>query len=85
MLSTNLSKGFDEFLFGIPLIVLLFVGFFRLDEVFTKKSPRNPSGPPAPEDAMYQRTAPKTLDPRRASPMSDPDGRPWEPRVRKAK
>lgn len=83
MLSTDLSKGFDEFLFGIPLIVLLFVGFFRLDEVFTKKAPRNELAESAPEEVIYQRTSPKTLDPRRTSPMSDPDGRPWEPRDRK--
>lgn len=85
MITTDLSKGFDEFLFGIPLIVLLVVGFFRLDEVFTKKAPRNNPGTPTRDDMVYQRPDPRTLDSRRASPMSDPDGRPWEPRVRKAK
>ena len=74
MLSTQLSKGFDEFLFGIPLIVLLVVGFFRLDEVFT-----------APKEPRKERTR-RTFDPaqpERHSPMSDPDGRPWQPRTKR--
>lgn len=74
MLSTNLSSGFDEFLFGIPLIVLLFCGFFRLDETLTKKTPRDQQREPV------ARPDPKSLDPRRSTPMSDPDGRPWKQR-----
>lgn len=79
LLTTDLSKGFDEFLFGIPLIVLLFFGFFRLDEAFTKKAKRHePSAPASRPDA-------NSLDPRRSSPMSDPDGRPWERGTRNGK
>lgn len=83
MLSTDLTKGFDEFLFGIPLIILLVVGFFRLDEVFTKKTPPSRQSGPAPEEGVYQRPDPRTVESRRSTPMSDPDGRPWEPRNRK--
>lgn len=77
VLTTNLSSGFDEFLFGIPLIVLLFFGFFRLDETFTRKTRRE-----EPQSSVGD-PAPRGLDPRRTTPMSDPDGRPWTPRVQR--
>ena len=87
LLATDLSKGFDEFLFGIPLIVLLFFGFFRLDETLTsRKSNGKRDVPPAQSDPeMYARKTPQSLDPRRASPLSDPDGRPWTSRERARK
>lgn len=89
LLATDLSKGFDEFLFGIPLLVLLFFGFFRLDETLTsrkKSANANPDAPTAqPDPELYARQTPRSLDPRRASPLSDPDGRPWTPRERARK
>lgn len=85
LLTTDLSNGFDEFLFGIPLILLLFFGFFRLDETFARKKKGSDQTPPAPkaDPSVYPRQTPQSLDPRRASPLSDPDGRPWEPRLRR--
>jgi hypothetical protein len=87
LLTTDLSKGFDEFLFGIPLLVLLFFGFFRLDETLTSKKRRGkqdlPSAPSDPE--IYTRQNPQKLDPRRPNPLSDPDGRPWGSRERARK
>lgn len=87
LLATDLSKGFDEFLFGIPLLVLLFFGFFRLDETLTsRKKSGTQAEPAAPQDPeIYARQNPRSLDPRRASPLSDPDGRPWTPRERARK
>jgi hypothetical protein len=65
---TNAPKaGWDLFLFGVPLIALLFFGFFRLDEVFTarKGNERDRRAPSTPE--------------RRKSPIgTDPDGRSWD-------
>ena len=61
------KSGWDLFLFGVPLIALLFFGFFRLDEVFTarKSSERDRRPPSTPE--------------RRKSPIgTDPDGRSWD-------
>ncbi len=67
-MDTNTPRsGWDVFLFGIPLIALLFFGFFRLDEVFTArkggKQDHRPTSPP---------------ERKRKSMHSDPDGRSWE-------
>jgi hypothetical protein len=59
--------GWDLFLFGVPLIALLFFGFFRLDEVFTARK----NG----ERARHPTSTPE----RRKSLMgTDPDGRSWD-------
>jgi hypothetical protein len=65
-------SGWDVFLFGIPLIALLFFGFFRLDEVFTARKPK-------------ARDRPTSTPERRKSPIgTDPDGRSWdEPDLRR--
>jgi hypothetical protein len=87
LLTTDLSKGFDEFLFGIPLLVLLFFGFFRLDETLTskRKSGKQETAPPPADPDIYARQTPQKLDPRRSNPLSDPDGRPWQPPERARK
>lgn len=35
---TMLTSSWDNLLLGIPFIALLFIGFFRLDQVFAAKS-----------------------------------------------
>ena len=60
-------SGWDVFLFGIPLIALLFFGFFRLDEVFTARKNTKQDRRPTPTRE------------RRKNPMgTDPDGRSWD-------
>ena len=61
------TSGWDDFLFGIPLIVLLFAGYFRLDEIFS--SSRKSGAAPRPREFP---SAEKHLM------QSDPDGRPWK-------
>ena len=65
----NASKaGWDVFLFGVPLLVVLFFGFFRLDEVFTSRKKGTPTASrPTLADDKYNE-----------SWRSDPDGRPWD-------
>ena len=70
----NASKtGWDVFLFGVPLLVVLFFGFFRLDEVFTsrKKGTRPARRATLAEDKFAD-------DKYKESWRSDPDGRPWD-------
>lgn len=67
-MDTNAPKsGWDLFLFGVPLIALLFFGFFRLDEVFTAhkggEPDRRPSSKPEPKKSLIG---------------TDPDGRSWD-------
>jgi hypothetical protein len=66
-----LTQGWDVYVFGIPLIVLLFFGYFRLDETFTRKK-RTP--PPAPSRMPVVDFDGKSM-------CTDPDGRPWETRA----
>ena len=67
-MDTNAPRsGWDLYLFGIPLIALLVFGFFRLDEVFTKR--KRDTGKPRPSP-----TAARTVQ----SMHSDPDGRLWD-------
>jgi hypothetical protein len=70
----NASKaGWDVFLFGVPLLVVLFFGFFRLDEVFTsRKKGKPPASRPILADDKYADNKYKE------SWQSDPDGRPWD-------
>ncbi|MFP5237302.1 MAG: hypothetical protein ACLGSD_15495 [Acidobacteriota bacterium] len=87
VLSTDLSNGFDKFLFGIPLLLLLFFGFFRLDETLTSRKKGGKQSTPAAQadPEIYARQAPHRPEAQRASPLSDPDGRPWTPRERRRK
>ncbi len=69
MLVIASNSDLDTFALGIPLIALLVIGYFRLDEVFARKGKRPPT----------RRGVPIILDD--DSPMaSDPDGRPWRDR-----
>ncbi len=79
---SRVSAAWDVYVFGIPLLALLFFGFFKLDEVFAgkkggrtvvKRRPPPPMKHSAPELRLYE-----------AAMLSDPDGRKWdEGRVRK--
>ena len=60
--------GWDVYFFGIPLILLLIVGFFRLDEVFTKKKDGEP----------VSRRLPPVMPEKTRITGSDPDGRSWD-------
>ncbi len=62
------DAGRDIFLFGIPLIALLIFGFFRLDQVFTRRKKQAREVPaPTPGDKRHEKRM-----------RSDPDGRPWD-------
>lgn len=67
MLASPRGSGLDVFMFGIPLIVLLVFGYFRLDEIFTRKRPTEPAHKQPPTI----HADPETMG-------SDPDGKPWE-------
>ncbi len=60
------KSSWDSLLFGIPLLVLLFVGFFRLDEVFTSHK-KHPSRSRKPIRLSTDAGEPV---------LRDPDGRP---------
>jgi hypothetical protein len=64
MHQTVLTSGRDAYLIGIPLILLMLIGLFRLDEAFLrpKKGPRRP--PP-----------PSGVDEKGRQIYSDPDGK----------
>jgi hypothetical protein len=63
-----LNSGWDTVVFAVPLIGFLFVGFFRLDELFSasKREPR-----------ARTRRAPAGMDADGEPIICDPDGRPW--------
>lgn len=66
----TLHPGWDTFVFGIPLIALLFFGYFRVDQLFvTRKSKPVASRQPVP-----------TFSEATEKMYSDPDGRPWDER-----
>lgn len=67
----HFTDGPDVFLFGIPLIALLFFGYFRLDETFTMRK-RVPTPPPGPSPVVERDGH---------AMCTDPDGRPWEKRT----
>jgi hypothetical protein len=68
MHQATFNAGWDTFIFGVPLIALLFIGYFRLDEVFT--SSKNASVP-------QPRPIPTTVKDC-STMLTDPDGRPWK-------
>ena len=64
------SNGLDSLVFGVPLVALLVFGYFRLDEVFARKTRAS--------------RRPKEVDGVEYEPMgSDPDGRRWEKTLRR--
>ena len=68
------TADWDTFVFGIPLAAFLFVGYFRLDEIFTSHK-SDPVARPRPLPG---------IDNNYSSMLTDPDGRSWdEPRARK--
>ena len=60
----------DVLLFGIPLLVALFFGHFRLDEVFSARKPAKVK----PKSPLPQTAA--EVD--ESSMYKDPDGRAWD-------
>ena len=73
MHQATLNTGWDTFVFGIPLIALLFIGYFRLDEFFTS-SKNAPASRPRPIPTSVKECS---------TMLSDPDGRPWNSQPRK--
>ena len=64
----TVKAGWDTFFFGIPLVALLFIGYFRLDEIFaSRKRVDTPRIGPLPKPGK-----------KRPSMLTDPDGRPWD-------
>jgi len=64
-----LGVGWDKFALGALLLMVLFIGFFKLDTLIG--APRRRSGPERP---------PSGKDRQGRSFYSDPDGRPWKRR-----
>lgn len=64
-----LKSGWDTILLGGPLVAMLLVRFFGLDEVLF-----------APKRRTQARAHISRTDPWNQPPPSDPDGRPWPAR-----
>jgi len=66
------NSGWDTLLLGIPFIALLFIGFFRLDELIIGRKPKTESTAPG--------TGPRNfsggLGVDGTTIVRDPDGRP---------
>jgi len=68
-----LHSGWETVLIAVPLIGILLIGIFRLDELFA--TPKQRPKPQRPASGMDKDGQPL---------LSDPDGRPWRtPRGRK--
>jgi len=63
----TVTAGWDTFVFGLPLIALLFFGYFKVDELFVKRKSK-PASRKRPVPSMHEATE---------KMCSDPDGRPW--------
>ena len=77
MLASSASSSWDVFAFGIPLLALLFFGFFKLDQVFAGRKQGRPltrRPPPPVERSEVQMQKFET------AMQSDPDGRSWDER-----
>jgi hypothetical protein len=62
----TLKSAWDTALYSVPLLVTLFLGFFRLDELISTPRQRTVSRPRL------------TGNDKNGEPLlSDPDGRPW--------
>jgi hypothetical protein len=72
MVEDVVKSGWETYLLGIPLIALLLIGVFRLDELILK--PKNkPRRQPRP---------PRGVDEDGREILSDPDGKPQRRRRR---
>lgn len=72
MVEEALKSGWDTYLIGIPLIALLLIGVFRLDELILKPQKKTSRLPLPP--GIVERDGPEIL--------SDPDGKPRRRRGR---
>ena len=73
MHETVLNSGWDTFLYAVPVLFMLVVGVFRLDELFA--APKQNARPPQPPSGIDEDGQPL---------LCDPDGRPFYPtRTRK--
>jgi hypothetical protein len=63
-----LKPGWDTFIFAVPFIGMLLVGFFRLDEAFASHKRSSRARLPA-----------SGVDRSGRQFLRDPDGRPWRP------
>lgn len=65
----TLQSGWDTLLYAVPIFLMMFAGFFRLDELFVsqKSSPK-------------KRRSFSGLDQNGQPMLCDPDGRPFNPR-----
>jgi hypothetical protein len=63
----DLTTNQDELLLVLPLIALLLLGYFRVDEIFGPRKNGHPAPPPSQP----------VVDPADISLMTHPDGRPW--------
>lgn len=61
-----MNSGWDALLIAIPFLGLMFIGFFRLDEVIA-----------APKRPLKQRRMSGSLDQDGNPILFDPDGQPW--------
>lgn len=66
MHGSNLTSGWDTFLLAAPFIVLLLMGFFRLDELFASR-----------RSEVTKRRTLCGLDEDGEPLVTDPDGRIW--------
>jgi hypothetical protein len=66
MHDTVLPSNLDSFLVAIPFLIILLIGYFRLDEVFA-----------APKHRVRARRAPCGIDEDGQPILCDPDGRRW--------
>jgi hypothetical protein len=64
MIEELVKPGWETFLIGIPLILILLMGVFRLDEVFMKPKKKPVRKPPPP----------RGVDGQGREILSDPDG-----------
>lgn len=76
MLILKISAGWDLYVLGLPLLGLLFFGYFKLDEVFAGKGKTSKPGksrrPPPPAEHT-----PAQMKKFEVAMQSDPDGRSW--------
>ena len=72
-----LKPGWETFLFAVPFLGVLFLGYFRLDEIFASRKRT------AGEPRTKIRRPMATLDEDGQPVFSDPDGRRWRTRGRR--
>jgi hypothetical protein len=73
---STLVSGRHLVYYGIGLIGMLFIGFFRLDELIFKRKPKSRKQKPRRPPSVQSKDC--------VNMASDPDGTPWKkPRTRK--